>query len=136
MSKIDVLNDGNIWVLSLKIVLRAIFFTIIALLLLTCFVAYGNIPDAAVSLCVKAATVISMFSAGFMTARKRRKSGIVSGVIAGSIYVLIMILAAFAVCGGAEPGGETLSMYLLCVICSIIGGIFGVNTKKKIKDRR
>ena len=76
---------------NIIIVLIAIFFTIIALLLLTCFVAYGNIPDAAVSLCVKAATVISMFSAGFMTARKRRKSGIVSGVIAGSIYVLIMI---------------------------------------------
>jgi len=133
MNKVEVFACENVFVSALKTVLKAIFFTIVALLLLTACMFYGNMSDKTAAVCVKAATFVSMFSAGFMTARKRRKSGIISGFISGSIYVLIMIIAAFLVLDTFSLNGETVIMYLISVLSSSIGGIFGVNFKKKNK---
>ena len=133
MNKVEVFVEENLFVSALKTVVLAIVFTIIALLLLTAYIAYGDISEESAVLCVKTATFVSMFSAGFMTARKRRKTGLLSGLVSGGIYVLIMLMAGLLVVDGFSVNGETLLMYLISVLSSSIGGIFGVNFKKKNK---
>ena len=98
--------------------------------LLSVFIAYFNVSESAADGCIGAATFISMFVAGFSAARKHRRSGLVSGIAAGAVYVLIMLLTGFLFFGNLKISAETLKMFLICIFAAALGGIIGINTKK------
>ena len=126
-------GEGNIFFIALSMVVRAMLVTAAALVLLALFMAYGNISDEAAGACTLAATLISVFSAGFMCGRRRSRSGWLSGLLAGALYVLVMLVAGFVLFGSLRISGETVKMFLICILGSITGGIFGVNFRKKRK---
>ncbi len=126
-------GGGNIFTVAFAVVVRAMLVTAAALMLLTLFVSYGNVSDEVISSCITAATFISVFSAGFMCGRKRSRSGWLSGLLAGGMYVLFMLFLGFIIFGDFGISWDTLKMFLLSVLGSVVGGIFGVNFRKKRK---
>ena len=77
------------------------------------------------------AAFVSVFSAGFMTARKRKCAGFLSGLVAGIIYVLFALILGSVITGSFSVSAETVKMLIVSVLGSVIGGIFGVNIKKR-----
>lgn len=130
-NQVKVLSEENIFITALKTVLKAMFFTAASLVLLTLFMAYGNMPDNISAACVKAAAFISVFAAGFFTAGKRSRAGWLSGLVAGVIYVVLMVIIGFLIFGDFALSGDTVKMFLLSILGSVLGGIFGVNIKRK-----
>ena len=126
-------TGGGIVVIALKTVFKAVVITALALLVLAVFVTYGNVSDAAQSGCISAATVISVMLAGFATARKKAGAGWLSGLLAGAIYVIVMLLVGALVFGGFSVGADTVRMFALSVVSGVVGGILGVNFKGKRK---
>ena len=128
-------TSGGIIVIALKTVIKAIVITALALAVLALFVAYGNVSEAAQSGCISAATVLSVLLAGFSAARKRAGAGWLSGLIAGIIYVVIMLLAGILIFGSFSVGADTLRMFALSIVSGVAGGILGVNFKGKRKRK-
>lgn len=132
-SKAENISSPNILFVALKTVIKAVVITVAALLILTLFVTYGDMSDAAVSGCITAATVISVFASGFFVSRSRPRSGWLSGLIAAAVYVLFILIIGFFVFDGISVGADTLKMLLVSAVSGVAGGIFGVNFKKKRK---
>ncbi len=139
MSRLDYSRpaDGgggtSLIVTTLKMVFLAMLVTAVALLVLSAFTTYGPISDAAAAGCVTAATVISIFAAGFFVARRGRTRGWLAGGFSGIIYVFIMLILGSIMFGGFSLGGEFLKTLALGVVSGALGGIFGANFRKKIR---
>ncbi len=72
-------SGGSVFNAALVTVVKAVVLTAFALLVLALFVTYGNVPEQAQNGCITAATVLSVFLAGFWTAHKRKGAGWLSG---------------------------------------------------------
>ncbi len=125
-------NHGTLFT-AFVTVLKAMLFTSAALLLLTAFIAYRGMPEGAVTPCVKAATFLCVFFAGLFTSRKIGHSGWLAGLISGSVYFAVMLILSFVLLGKAEIGADTVKMLIISVIAGVLGGITGVNLKRKKK---
>ena len=66
--------------------------------------------------------------AGFMAAKKRRRYGIMTGIYCGAIIYCVVYFLGVVVLG-RFISMSLLTKLLMAVVCSAIGGIFGVNTK-------
>ena len=122
-------TDGGIFTSALVAVIKAVVITAIAFLLLAAFVTYGNVSAQAQSGCITAATVLSVLLAGLSTARKGKGAGWLSGLLAGVIYMLIMLLAGYLMFGSFAFGSDTLKMLAVAAVSGIVGGIIGVNIR-------
>ena len=126
-------TGGSVFTAALATVLKAVLITALAMLVLAVFVTYGSVPEQAQNGCITAATVLSVFLAGFWTARKRKGAGWLSGLLAGVIYAVIMILAGYLMFGTFSAGAGTLKMLAVSVLSGVVGGIIGVNVRFKRK---
>ena len=133
MNRVQTAHRGGVMMAALKTVILAMVFTAAAIALLALFITYGNISSTATDGCITAATILSVFLAGFATARKRAGAGWLSGLAAGLCYVVIMLAAGFLAFGSAQLGADTLKMLALAVVSGTAGGIAGVNFKRKRK---
>lgn len=79
---------------------------------------------ATVSLC------IGGYFGGYVCARKKRRNGLLQGVICGMIIFMIILFFG-ALFAKAALGISTGGKLLLTMLFSGIGGIVGVNTKKR-----
>lgn len=74
---------------------------------------------------------LSAFTAGFFSARVMHKNGLFIGLAGGAaLFVLIGIIGAFS---GAEFSSRTVLRLCIMSVCGILGGIIGVNIRKKLK---
>ena len=133
MKKVENIGNRGVVMTALLSVIKAMVLTAAALLLLTVFIAYKGMPESAASVCIKAATFLCVFAAGLFTSRKMRHSGWLSGLISGVIYVLAMLIISFFILGRFQPGANTVRMLIISVLAGILGGITGVNLKRKKK---
>ncbi len=110
--------------------ITCIFFICCALLL-----RYTSLTEQSVPMYVSIACVISVAVAGFDAAKAAEKNGWLWGLIAGAIYALIlMLIGAFAI-KGYTFDTRSLTLIALCVAGGGLGGIVGINVKKKDKRR-
>ncbi|MBO4898226.1 MAG: TIGR04086 family membrane protein [Clostridia bacterium] len=133
MKKVENIRRGGVITVALVSVIKAMAFTAAALLLLTVFIAYKGMPESAAMVCIKAATFLCVFTAGLFTSRKMGKSGWLSGLVSGVIYVLAMALISFFILGSFRPDANTFKMLIISVLAGVLGGITGVNIKRKKK---
>lgn len=127
----DVGGKGRLLSVTIRIVIVAMLVTAVALLLLAAFTTYGPISDEAAAGCVTAATVISIFVAGFLVSRRGQTRGLIAGAFAGVIYVLLMIIFGSIMFGNFSLGVDTLKTLIQGVVSGALGGVFGVNFRKK-----
>ena len=106
--------------------ITCIFFIICALLL-----RYTPMTEENVPLIVTVSCVASVAFSGFDAARAAGNRGWLWGLVAGAIYALIlMCIGAWAIQGYTiDLRGATI--IALCLAGGGLGGIFGVNFKKK-----
>ena len=107
----------------------ALFFTAAAFLVCAVLLTYTDISESFIAPFSLAVTIISSFFAGFKTASKADKKGILWGALSAGIYIIIVLLIIML------PYGENMSLFralsiVLSVVSGAVGGILGINTKK------
>ena len=121
-------KEGNFISSALKgtgiaLVITCIIFVICALVL-----TYTDISDSYMGIVSTLCTALSSLVSGFVWAKGRGKGGLVTGIVAGLVYCIIILAVSIL------AGGGPLSMGTgICAIVSMagggIGGIFGVNKR-------
>lgn len=73
--------------------------------------------------------IILIFILSFINAKKKTKNGYLEGLFLGLIFIFIMILIKF-ILFNSNFNIATILYYLILIITSIIGGMFGINKKE------
>ncbi len=107
----------------------ALFFTAAAFLACALLLTYTDISESFIAPFSLAVTVISSFFAGFKTASKAEKKGILWGALSAGFYIAVVLIIIML------PYGENMSLFralsiVLSLVSGAIGGILGINTKK------
>lgn len=106
--------------------------TTIACLMLFAFVMTGiDVSEGTVSTFGSVSVCVGSYFFSFLVGKKRRKDGILVGIVCGTISfcILVVLNLLFLKNPFTSSFFSKLSMIL---ICSIIGGIIGVNSKIRI----
>lgn len=80
-----------------------------------------------------AASCVGAFSCGFISARISGSAGMLIGAISGA--VMFVLLLGLSVLLGILPEAVSLLRLVLMVLSGAIGGVVGVNRKRKRKRR-
>lgn len=107
----------------------------IALILLLVFsfvLSSNNLPEVAPNILSVVALAVGALSSGVMIAKKHRKRGAVLGFLVG-IFIFAFVLIGGLISFGFIFSNLIIIKFLFVVLSSTVGGIIGVNTKKKLK---
>ena len=106
----------------------------IALLFLSAFVLTksSNIPHLAVSPLVMMIAGCGAFAGGYIGARILKQNGMLCGMVCGFVMFVILFIAGL-VTVRESLSLTTLIRLLLMLLTGAVGGILGVNKRKKIK---
>lgn len=106
---------------------------------ITCivFIAYGilltytGVSEENIPIVAMICTAISSAVAGFDWAKCAESRGILWGILAGLIYGIILFLAEAFAGNGFRMSTSKIIMLLVAMAGGGVGGIFGINMKKK-----
>lgn len=105
------------------------------LLLFSLILSTQNIPQAAVSPMATAAVSLGALAAGYVCAKMLREKGLMWGLICGVILSFVVLLASFGL-SGSGLGIPALFKVVFILLCSMLGGVMGVNTRHKRKHAK
>ncbi len=89
-----------------------------------------DVPGSAVFPIAVAAAGVGAFVAGFIAAAMAKQRGLLCGALCGLVLFLLILLAGFTRYAGID-GGITAIKLAVLVIAGSVGGILGVNRRKK-----
>ncbi len=119
-----------------KNVLICFILSIVLLFALSGAAVIFTFPEAVCSLCVNAITYLSVGICGFLCSRHSGSSGLLTGALLGLVYSLILYLAGCLIYTKFSFGVPALLTIIVCVLSGAVGGIIGVNTKRKRRKSR
>ena len=102
-------------------------------LLTVCFAAVislGRLPSSAFSSFAQLAAFVGALVGGFLGARRAGGRGAVVGAVTGAALFAVLTASALIVSGKA-PGGTTVTRLIAMPLCGAVGGILGVNLRRK-----
>lgn len=73
--------------------------------------------------------LLSIFIGGFYMGRKANKRGFLEGIKFSLIFILIFIITSFIL--NEAINSKDIIFYLIVLITSVFGSMFGINTKKE-----
>ncbi len=121
-------NNGNYG----SIIFSSIFGVICIFLILLAFsflVERFNVPNPLLSIISVISISFGAFIGGYTAGFKKRKNGLTTGIVAGIItYILVMIIGALI---SNFTEFSFLTKLIIMIIFGAIGGVLGVNAKKK-----
>lgn len=103
---------------------------LVILLVMAAIMAAVDVPKVAVTPLAIAAGAFGACISGFVGARIAKEKGLLFGAACGLLLFAIVLLAGFAVLKDIR-GANILIKLAVMVICGAIGGIIGVNTRKR-----
>lgn len=116
---------------NLKIVITAAFtFVSVVFLLSAIFAAITSaldVSDKTISLMGSLALCAGCFACAFVTAKMKNRGGLLYGVITGAV-IFFAVLFFGVILGAAFTAGGFFSKLLIIFLCTLIGGIAGVNS--------
>lgn len=116
-------------------VLKPLFFsfliTLLSLLVLSACIAFGPVTENAAEICILLSTAISIFIGALLFANARGSRGLLAGLVLGVLYTGIACLIAVIGFGSISLGIILTKRLPLALLCGAIGGIMGVNSRKK-----
>lgn len=77
-----------------------------------------------------AAMVVGSLASGFLCGRLTKSGGILYGLLCGTIIFFVCLACELAFIGG-ELGVLAVYKFAICAISAMIGGILGVNKRRK-----
>ena len=111
--------------LCVGVVCCTLLLLLAAVLLNTADIPHG----AAVPLAVSAAG-LGAFAAGLTASLLTGRRGLLTGALCGTLLYLLLLLVGLARTGGAD-GGYALIKWAVLTVCGAVGGLIGVNRKKR-----
>ncbi len=105
--------------------------SIVLLFILSVIATVWDMNNTGISISVWAITGISVLLCGMMSARGVGRGGLINGVIAGVSYTALLYAIGGIITGSLGFNSATVTALLVGVICGGIGGVLGVNTKKR-----
>jgi len=100
------------------------------LLLFALLMAVRDIPQPAVTPMAVIAAAVGSFFGGFVSARAAGSRGLVFGAATGALIFLLIVIAGFSFLHDIR-GWYALIKLLVVVISSTLGGIYGVNFRRR-----
>ncbi|MBQ8514526.1 MAG: TIGR04086 family membrane protein [Ruminococcus sp.] len=85
-------------------------------------------PDSLVSCMAAIALCAGSFTAGFISAKHRRRHGLLAGLGCGIIIYFIVFFFGLLLLQSLSGAG-TIMKLILIILCSCMGGVCGVNTR-------
>ena len=102
------------------------------LIIMSILMSFKDIPQSAVSLISTLTFVCGGFVAGLAASSFSREKGMFLGLCCGLCLFLVLSLASLAV-DGSGFGMVALTKLIAVLFAAAIGGVIGVNRKKKFK---
>ena len=92
-----------------------------------------SMPDSSIRVLGPAAGLIGVFIGGFVAAFKNKKSGLLTGVFTGlAVFAVLFVLSMIFRNGDTEFFSlKTLFTLLAILLASVMGGVVGVNIKRR-----
>ncbi len=103
---------------------------LLLLLIMAAIVSAQDIPQAATVPMAVVAAAIGTFSGGFICARIAREKGLLLGLLCGALLYLMILLAGTIWFRDSHSAYVFVKLAIL-VGCGGIGGVVGVNLKKR-----
>lgn len=107
-------------------VLACVGAVFLAVTLFSALASLIDFSDGAFTALSSVALCAGCFAASFTAARRRRRNGLLTGLICGGIIFAVLLLGGLIFVRSFTAGGF-FSKMLIIMICSSIGGIMGVN---------
>lgn len=104
----------------------------VLLVLVSCLMLLNDFPYEMLVLLTTIIFVIGGFTAGYISAKKTRERGMVMGLMCGIILSLLLCIGNIAV-HGASFGMTGLTKFVCVMIAAALGGVLGVNKRRKTK---
>lgn len=104
----------------------------LALLLMSLIMTVRSVPQMAVDPMASLALALGGFVAGLCCTRIVRENGLVHGALCGAVFTVIVLLAGLAVKDNGF-GIPALLKIAFIMLSSMLGGVLGVNTKRRRK---
>lgn len=106
------------------------YITLLSYLVIITTLNYFNIINyKTVSLISFIVVILLFMMVGFLSALKSNKKGYVNGLIIGGFNIILFLFLAFIL--GSNPKLNVLIYFLILLLSSTIGGMFGINYKNK-----
>lgn len=112
-------------------VLAAMIISIIILAVFAALLVYTDIPDSSQTLMTYICMCIGALTGGIISAGMIGRNGLVCGLICGLLYMFLVLCAGFFMTGHFLPESNILIKIGLCALCGCLGGVIGVNIKRK-----
>ncbi len=103
---------------------------LVMLLVMAAVMAAVDVPKVAVTPLAIAAGAFGAFISGLVGARIAKEKGWLFGAACGLLLFVMVLIAGFAVLKDVR-GASLAAKLATMVICGAIGGIIGVNTRKR-----
>lgn len=100
------------------------------LALFSLLMRFRDIPQPAVLFCATLVLVIAGFSAGFISAACARERGLPMGICCGT-GIFLLLCFAWLLVDGTGLGAGAIAKLAALLFAAAIGGIFGVNKKRR-----
>lgn len=113
-------------------VVTAYFILIMSMLVLSAGIVYGPLKNETADKFINLIYYTTCIICGFMSSVNQKKRGWLNGLIASASYFVVIVLSVVAV-SRAQFGISFLLRLFLTFIFGIVGGIAGVNKRKKRK---
>ena len=116
---------------TLKNVCVSFLATAILLFVSAVAVTYLSVSEAVIDAVVLVITALCVCWGGFCASRHLGRQGLLSGAVSGLMYVALLYLVGSLIFGELTFAPATALSMLIGVGCGAVGGIIGVNTKKR-----
>lgn len=104
--------------------------TLLCLVVFSFVMTKLDAPDGIVSAMSSIALCVGSYFAGFVLSKRRRKNGLLTGIFCGiGIFIVTFLLGLLF--AQITPSLGIFSKLLMVLVCSAIGGVVGVNSKRK-----
>ena len=124
-------KENALLVNALGGILSSLVITGLSLLIVSVVYLTGDLTDEKARSIVSACAFVSVFLSSAAIGRKRRRQGLLTGLLTGVGYSFCLYITGFLAFGFPHFSKGLLSTLALSVMCGAIGGIVGVNLKRK-----
>lgn len=112
--------------------LMGIIITAAMLFIAALIISSVDFPQSGIAPLAIGASVAGCFAAGFLCGRITKGGGLLYGLVCGLVIFFLCLLCEVSFMGG-EMGILALYKLVVCVTSAMIGGVLGVNKRRKVR---
>lgn len=124
-------DDGISFMVIIKGVLFAFIISLIMFALTALAVSFGDMSDWIINVIIIAVSVISILVAGMFASKNAKSKGFLYGGAIGFLYMLVLYFIGALAFDRFGIDLRVLTMLVIGVVSGALGGIIGINLKRR-----